>query len=58
MAAGKYAYLLLSSLGLYSLHIPISTNDMVDLTHMDTATMLSYTLTAGYSFSYGILVGI
>jgi hypothetical protein len=57
MAAGKYDYLLLPQEGLYNLHIPTSARDTVDLTKMDTATKLSYSLTAGYTYGYALLVG-
>jgi len=58
MAAGKYAYLLLPTQGLYNLHIPASTQDTVAISQTDTTTSLSYTLPTGYSFVSSTLVGI
>lgn len=50
-------YFLLPQLSLYNFHQPKAGGDTVDLTHMDTAVMLHYTVPPPYTIGSNILYG-
>lgn len=55
----NYTYLLLPQGGLYNFHIPPANGpDTVDLSHMDTATMVNFALPSDYMISSEVLTGL
>ena len=55
---GDYAYLLLSDLGLYSMHVPTGLSDTVDCTHLDTAGTATLNTVSSYTFNTCVLWGM
>jgi len=58
--AGNYAYFLLPSVGLYSLHMQTSPSDTVDCSHLDTAISLTFNRPQPFTVSslYSSFIGI
>jgi hypothetical protein len=54
----NYVYLLFPESGLYNIHLPQSPTDTVDLSHMDTAVIMSFNVPAQYTVNSTTLVGI